>query len=403
MNNSEGVSLLRNDHKHISSSLEKSFLAADEIHICVAFLKQSGLRQIVKSLQAAVKRECKMCFYIGTDFYQTEPVTLWYLFKLSSQAKNIKFYLLSQDTATFHPKIYLTLKNGAAIAFVGSSNMTQGGISDNIEAMVRVEKHEKHQFIREILSFLGYVAQNKRAEIADAVAISNYERRYDTFKQKIKKAEKEAKKEIANLFDLNSAILKKYLKDYLNNKDEQANWNKRVKDYKSAKLILDGINQKSIKTKTDFLDAYEKLVGKSGQKGLWHSGSIFRMKNKVAPHYKHFVKMLEQLRKAIGKEPEEVFKLAKSHFENIHGLGGNVVTEILNTYMPKRYPILNKNPLSSLKSLGLSSYPNQQSFQPETYAQYSNLMSEIAKMCGFDSLGRVDHFMNYIYWKYVKE
>lgn len=403
MDTGEGVSLLRNDHKHIFTSLEKSFLVADEIHVCVAFLKQSGLQQLEKSITNAAKRGCRMYFYIGTDFYQTEPTTLWFLLKLSNQSKNIKFYLLTQDTSTFHPKLYLTLTKGAATVFVGSSNMTQGGLSDNIEAMVRVDMSEEHEFIRATLNFLDYIAQNKRADIADPVSISNYERRYDTFKLKIKKAEKEAKKEIASLFELNSALLKKYLKDYLNNEEEQTNWSKRVKDYKTAKQILDGINRQSIKTKTDFLDAYEKLVGKSGQRGLWHSGSIFRMKNKVAPHYGRFITMLEELRNNIGKEPGEMFELAKSHFDNIHGLGGNVVTEILNTYIPQKYPILNKNPLSSLKNLGLSIYPNQQSFHPETYAQYSNLMSEIAKMCDFESLGRVDHFMNFIYWKYVKE
>jgi len=403
MNTVKEVFLLRNDQKHISTSLKNAFHNADEIYFCVAFLKNSGLLLLKKDIEDATKRRCKMCFYIGTDFYQTEPITLWFLLRLSNQSKDINFYLLSQDASTFHPKIYLTTTKGKATAFVGSSNMTQGGLSDNIEAMVMCKAEEDHEIIRGIREFFSYIEQNKRAKMADPVAISNYERRYDTFKKKLKKAEKEAKKEIASLIELNSNLLQEYLQSYLNNREEQTNWRKRVKDYKSAKMILDVLNGKSVKTKTEFLESYEKLVGKTGQRGLWHSGSIFRMKSKVAPHYRRFLSMLDELRKNIGKEPAEVFEIAKRHFDSIHGLGGNVVTEILNTYMPTKYPILNKNPLSSLKKLGLTNYPNQQSFHPETYAHYANLMTEVAKMCNFKNLGRVDHFMNFIYWKYVKK
>jgi hypothetical protein len=38
----------------------------------------------------------------------------------------------------------------------------------------------------------------KRAKIADPVAISHYERRYTMFKKQLKKAEREAKKEIGS-------------------------------------------------------------------------------------------------------------------------------------------------------------------------------------------------------------
>ncbi len=126
------------------------------------------------------------------------------------------------------------------------------------------------------------------------------------------------------------------------------------------------------------------------------------MKNKVAIQYRKFLDMLNELRRKIGEDPEEIFKIAKIHYGPIYGLGPNVATEILNTYLPEKYPILNNNPLSSLIRLGLTSFPNQQSFQADTYGQYANLMTEIRKMCKFKDLAQVDHFMNFIYQKYIK-
>jgi hypothetical protein len=126
------------------------------------------------------------------------------------------------------------------------------------------------------------------------------------------------------------------------------------------------------------------------------------MKNKVSPHYKRFLAMLDELKGNLGVTPMQIFSIAKRYFDKIDGLGGNVTTEILNTYMPSKYPILNDNPLSSLNKLGLKSFPSTQFFRPETYGEYAELMSGIARMCDFQNLSRVDHFMNFVYWKYVK-
>jgi len=309
---------------------------------------------------------------------------------------------MSQKSETFHPKIYIAFAGNKATAIVGSSNLTKGGMVDNIEAATSIKISKNDKYITEIKDYLKTIEKDKRSQLADPLLISQYERRHETYKKRIKKAEREAKSEMAKLFELDISLLKKYLSEYIGDKKEQSNWRNRIRDYKKARSILNNINPDNISSKSEFLMEYERLVGKKGERGLWHSGSIFRMKNRVAPHYKLFLKMLPDLKRNIGSTPQKIFEIAKSHFDFIDGLGGNVVTEILNTYAPKRYPILNKNPLSSLKKLGLTSFPNQQSFHPASYEQYTDLMTKIAKMCGFENLSRVDHFMNFIYWKYVK-
>ena len=155
-------------------------------------------------------------------------------------------------------------------------------------------------------------------------------------------------------------------------------------------------------SRAEFLAAYGRLVGTAGSSHLFHSGSIHRSKNKVADQYGKFVTMLQDVCRAIGGTAGEVFKLGMSHVQQIHGLGPNVLTEIMNTYAPSRYSVLNRNPIGSLRKMGIASFADPGRSGAEKYAEYNDLMRNLATRCGFADLSQVDHFMNYVYWKYVK-
>ncbi len=258
------ITLLRNDKKSIAASLNAAMKTAKEAYFCVAFLKMSGMKLLEKQIENAANSKCKLTFFIGTDFYQTEPDALWFLFDLSNRFKNVNLFLFSQGKTTFHPKIYLTLSTNKATALVGSSNLTQGGLSDNFEAMVCIESSNNERFIGELLKFFKTVENHKRAKPVNPIFISQYERRFNAFKRQIKKAEKEAQSEIAKLFNLNSNLFHNYLSDYLADMNEQADWDKRILDYRKALQILNSMNSGIIISKASFLDKYERLVGKTG-------------------------------------------------------------------------------------------------------------------------------------------
>jgi len=61
-----------------------------------------------------------------------------------------------------------------------------------------------------------------------------------------------------------------------------------------------------------------------------------------------------------------------------------------------------QNPLTSLKELGFPEFPLPQSFDGATYAKYNQVITDLAGWCGFQSLGQVDQFLNYVYWKLKK-
>lgn len=191
--------------------------------------------------------------------------------------------------------------------------------------------------------------------------------------------------------------------EYKKDKAEQDNFKERLSNYKKAKKILDEICDNSITAEKEFIDYYEKLVGKKGQPGLWYSGRLFRQKNRVASNYKTFIKMTQEVRDNIGKSPNEVFEIGLKYVKKVKGLGINVLTEIMNTYDSKQYAVLNNNPLTSLKFFGFSEFPDPNNFKSDTYEMYNSLISEFMKICGFKSMGQVDHFLNYIYWEYAKK
>jgi hypothetical protein len=71
----------------------------------------------------------------GTDFALTELELLRRL-ELTGQAHCR--ILHSVGPGIFHPKIYLIDKGARRVVYVGSSNLTRGGLQENVEACMRL-------------------------------------------------------------------------------------------------------------------------------------------------------------------------------------------------------------------------------------------------------------------------
>lgn len=109
-----------------------------EIAISVSFLRYSGLGLIVDDLKTFVERGGRVRILTSTYLGITQPEALQQLFKISGVECRVHvagFTGLSPtkgDTG-FHTKLFI-FKNGHKECWVGSSNMTKGGLASNIEA-----------------------------------------------------------------------------------------------------------------------------------------------------------------------------------------------------------------------------------------------------------------------------
>jgi HKD family nuclease len=117
----------------------KSILGGNDEHrfdtfsFLVAYVKTSGVNQLAPSIQQ-FKRTGRVKGVVGVSKHQqnTSVQGLQHLLPLCDE---LSVYCNENPNSTFHPKVYIFEKAGEkASVFVGSSNLTAGGLYTNYEA-----------------------------------------------------------------------------------------------------------------------------------------------------------------------------------------------------------------------------------------------------------------------------
>lgn len=168
----------QNTETHLTEIL-KAIENSEEIIICIAFLKCSGLNCLIKKLNE--KKE-KVIFYVGLDFYLTEPTALRQLLNFGH-----KLFIIEKSKFTFHPKIFYFKTKNNITAFVGSSNLTSGGLITNIETSVAFQTVTNSKIDNELKKTFNSFEQNSK--VANSQVIDDYEKLFILYKQKHKQAD----------------------------------------------------------------------------------------------------------------------------------------------------------------------------------------------------------------------
>ena len=112
--------------------------------------------------------------------------------------------------------------------------------------------------------------------------------------------------------------------------------------------------------------------------------------------------MIQTIREHPEASATELFELGIPYVKRVTGLGVNVLTEVMNSYYPDRCPVLNNNSLGSMRRLAIGQFRGPQDFKAKDYSKFTEILDYLRNLCAFDSMGRVDHFLNYVYWNYAK-
>ncbi|WP_409591726.1 restriction endonuclease PLD domain-containing protein [Vibrio jasicida] len=392
--------LVRNDNKEHTKILKEMLDNAQDVYIAVAFLKLSGLELIKENLEKILDGNGNINLIVGLDLYVTEPKALYELFDLCQLNTKLKVFLYSSKNSTFHPKMYASRRNDKSSVLIGSANLTNGGLSTNVEASI-YNKNDVSLF-EECKDFFCDLTLSTDCKKASALTIQEYEQQYLVFNKEVEKAERTSKQKIDNLAE--TSLLKECYKEYCNDKNEMHSLAIKRSNYREAKLLIEEFNTDSVKSKSDFMRVYEKLVGAAGQEKLWHSGSIFRSKNKVAESYQEFLKFTSFVSSdsVLSKKPQIVFEQVIPVKKKILGLGFNVITELLNTLEPEKFPVLNKNPIGSVKYLLGEEFKEPGQFKSQDYQAYAEFMGKLRTDIGAKDFIETDHFLNFVYWKYAR-
>lgn len=112
--------------ENFNTELIRYLRNAEELWCAVALIKERGFQFI----QDSVPKHCRQHFLVGIDLPTTPSVLRDMQQKQRANEFDCAIY---QSTFNFHPKVYLIKEKGIYFAFIGSSNLTEGGLHHNVE------------------------------------------------------------------------------------------------------------------------------------------------------------------------------------------------------------------------------------------------------------------------------
>lgn len=373
---------------------------ADEVHIAVAFLKNSGLEPLLAAIRSFIKQNKKVSVIAGQHFGLTEPVALHTIRTLFASHPNACLHLAhaNNKVSVFHPKVFLFRKGNKASLHVGSANLTHGGLANNLEGSLLVDATTDEKVYKDTLAFFQHLFSSECSEEATLLAIKRYESFYEKQRLINKKSRAIPERKKAQL-NFNYENLLVHFKDF-NTAERKKKYNVKLKQYQQARIVLDEIADATLLTQARFEKLLDSLVGSKDQYNLWHSGSLFRLRKKVYPHFKKFQILVKYIRINSSKSPAEVFARAKELVGEIEGAGINYITEIMMTYNNLVFANLNKNPITVLKVKGdVNIKATSETFNGPDYQEYCDLIKEICQKLKLKDMLEADSFFNEIYWQ----
>jgi HKD family nuclease len=145
------LSLVENDSTALGDALSDACSGATRARIAVAFAKGSGLAA-APSLERLAASGGEVQLLAGVDFQLTDLDAVSRFDRPPSVAK-VYLHPFGEERVVFHPKVYLLESDEIATAIVGSSNLTAGGLSGNVEANVMIRAAPDHAAIVRVREF----------------------------------------------------------------------------------------------------------------------------------------------------------------------------------------------------------------------------------------------------------
>lgn len=129
----------KNKSRYLYYQLKMSMKKAKKIDIIVSFLMESGVRMIIKDLQAALNRGVQVRILTGNYLGITQPSALYLIKKELDNRVDLRFY--NDKHRSFHPKAYIFHYEDFGDIYIGSSNISRSALTSGIEWNYRFNSH----------------------------------------------------------------------------------------------------------------------------------------------------------------------------------------------------------------------------------------------------------------------
>lgn len=121
----------KNRNRFLYYQLKMSMARAKRIDMIVSFLMESGVRMILKDLQAALDRGVQVRILTGNYLGITQPSALCLIKKELKNRVDLRFY--NNKERSFHPKSYIFHYENVGEIYIGSSNISRSALTSGIE------------------------------------------------------------------------------------------------------------------------------------------------------------------------------------------------------------------------------------------------------------------------------
>ncbi|MEO8065522.1 MAG: phospholipase D-like domain-containing protein [Candidatus Doudnabacteria bacterium] len=153
---------LPNHLKKIKELLKDS----DKLFLAVAYIRNSGVDMLIDDLKSIIINKGDIRIICSNDMDITQPTAIRRLIGVGVEVKICKF-----EAGTFHPKMWLSEKNGAWVCLVGSANFSRAAFLQNVEASIFIDpESNKNNTVEQSLMFFEYLWDNDKCfEVTDVI------------------------------------------------------------------------------------------------------------------------------------------------------------------------------------------------------------------------------------------
>lgn len=357
--------------ENLKTELLRELKNADELWIAVALVTSNALDFI----QNQLSEDATQNYLIGINL-PTEPNALKKLYRLEVKDKiQSRIYT---DKEFYHPKVYLIRKGSNYIAFIGSANCTNSGLSKNIELSYKIENQTDCKTLVKWFENL-----NKDAFSITEIFLKEYEKSFIKRKERKLKDEKVAKrlkKKLKQEHEVTMAARTELI--------EVLKWHRRQPIYKQHKAE----RQENVKRLRESLDypAF-KNVDVDAFFAIWELGHLIAI---PVPTLKRELKKFKRMLKYLCDDNLDIalrINEVLSGDLKIRGVAEATVSKILTIHNPKEYSVRNDKIDDVLIEYGIE-IPKRIS-KGEKYKAVNVFLKQLKDESNMDNLAILDLYL----------
>ena len=174
------VKLVDNMSVRLLDELSPAIAQSNDCRIAVAFVSTGGLGLLASDFQRCLERNGHVEFLVGLDLSSTDPQALWTLYQMSQAHSSVSLYCFGrlESGAIYHPKLYIAGSDARATIVVGSSNLTEGGLKENVEVNVLMEADMGEEIVSDVYGVYNKLKFHRYRVIPDQEFLSLYQEMY---------------------------------------------------------------------------------------------------------------------------------------------------------------------------------------------------------------------------------